>query len=714
MADNRKYLQVQTFFLAGAGVNLGDSTMTLQSFKKIDGTNITMSDFGTVGYGTLEPNTRVREESISFTGVVQNSNGTATLTGVKNVDFAYPYTETANFSKSHPGGVRFIITNTAGFYDNFANKNDDETINNVWTYTHDKNPKYDSQPASFADLDLIDKLYGDDTYLMVDGTNQMEADLNFGNHKGINLTDPTNPLDAANKEYVDAQVAAGAPAATTTQPGIVLIATQADFDNGIDTETIGPTTYYNMPTITQIKNGVNALTSTAFEDLTAGDPVGFTNLLADHVAKAAWAVRDQTTSISKTSSGGAVHSILEISPDKFIVAYYSNTNTGNLVCVTLDRATMQFTAGTPTTNIYSNTYRFELVKLDTDKFAFCATQSGAATVKVTVGTVSGTAITLGTETTVFTAAHNVSSVYAIQLATDSIALMTIEASANPLLLGISVSGTTPSLVDDINLSQLNAANAGISMVKIGTNKVACYQRTKVVVATLSGTWTQGTGITLTPSASGTVPLSAGMKSLANDTFYVISDNGGDIGLSYCTVSGTTITEAAFNTSFSSGGANSLAGLTTDGTYIYCYNQPASGTAALYRLSVSGADVIATQLYNISLGLDPNVYGGNFSNMNQVFAENPTSFLGLTSDTPISNQVVFKYHLQGMTDNFIGFARDTVSEGDTLIVETDINDNQSGLIPGMLYIPYQGDLQLTTDNTEPWKVVAENPTTVKIV
>lgn len=133
MATPRKYAQVQTFTLAGSGVSVAATSMTLSSFKDIDGVLLTMTDFGTKGYMTNEPNNSSFEEGISFSGVTQNSNGTATLTGIKSVLLKYPYTETTGFSKSHAGGTHVIVTNTSGFYNDFGNKINDEAITGYWT-----------------------------------------------------------------------------------------------------------------------------------------------------------------------------------------------------------------------------------------------------------------------------------------------------------------------------------------------------------------------------------------------------------------------------------------------------------------------------------------------------------------------------------------------------------------------------------------------------
>lgn len=108
----------QTYYLAGAGVTATQNTIQLTSFNTPDGTPITMSEIGTVGYGAMGVGTS-KLEDVSFTGVTQNSNGTATLTGVtRGVGFNFPYTQTLALELSHAGGSTFTVTNTAQFYYN--------------------------------------------------------------------------------------------------------------------------------------------------------------------------------------------------------------------------------------------------------------------------------------------------------------------------------------------------------------------------------------------------------------------------------------------------------------------------------------------------------------------------------------------------------------------------------------------------------------------
>lgn len=223
MTTNLKFVQAQTFTLAGSGVSQGDTTLTLVSFNGINGVALTMSNFGTIGYGTCEPSSGRNEEQISFTGITPNMDGTVTLTGIKSVLNISPYTETSSFSQGHPGATTFIISNTAGFYNTFANKENDEDITGVtW---------------------LVD--------------------------------DPTVSRQIANKEYVDGIAIAGSPPASEVLPGISMEATQAEVNAGTQSRVYMGTPYelFVNPAKLTTSALVGAINLTAGENITAGQTI---------------------------------------------------------------------------------------------------------------------------------------------------------------------------------------------------------------------------------------------------------------------------------------------------------------------------------------------------------------------------------------------------------------------------------------------------------
>lgn len=183
------YVQAQAFTLAGSGVIIGDTSIVLTSMKDIDGNNLTMANFGTKGYCTIEPGNGEFEEAITFSGITQNANGTATLTGVNTVLFLSPYTETAGLAKTHAGGTQLIVTNSAAFYSNFANASNPLTITAPWTFDVTT-----GRPRLSADVD----------------TAVAEELVGFG--------------------QLSRQAIAGAANASTTVKGLVELATQAELD----------------------------------------------------------------------------------------------------------------------------------------------------------------------------------------------------------------------------------------------------------------------------------------------------------------------------------------------------------------------------------------------------------------------------------------------------------------------------------------------------
>jgi len=158
MADNNKYIQAQKFRLSGSGISSSAVSITLQTFNLLDGTAITSSNIGSVAFGTLESGTS-KEEQISFTGITDNGNGTFTLTGVtRGLRFVAPYDEVSANKFSHAGGSIFVLSNTAGFYDRFAAKDNEETINQVWTFG--VTPKSTAGSPTIS-TELVTKAYAD-------------------------------------------------------------------------------------------------------------------------------------------------------------------------------------------------------------------------------------------------------------------------------------------------------------------------------------------------------------------------------------------------------------------------------------------------------------------------------------------------------------------------------------------------------------------------
>jgi microcystin-dependent protein len=162
------FVQARQFQLAGSGCSATDTSIVITGFTLPDGTTkITQAMFGTTGYGTLEPGTS-REESISFTGVTDNGDGTQTITGVtRGLQFQAPYTEDSDLKFKHAGSSAFVLSNTSAFYANtFLNTEDDQEVEGEITFnTLPKSGAGDPTDGSeFATKDYADGLGGATSY----------------------------------------------------------------------------------------------------------------------------------------------------------------------------------------------------------------------------------------------------------------------------------------------------------------------------------------------------------------------------------------------------------------------------------------------------------------------------------------------------------------------------------------------------------------------
>lgn len=149
--------------------------------RDLDNVKLVMSDFGTFPTVTVDPKLSGYEEIEGFTGITDNGDNTATLTGLsRDLQSKYPYTGTGT-GRTHGSGAVVVFSNNPQIYGRLA------APENVQTWTA-------VQTFSFSPI----------------------------------VPTPVGATDAANKAYVDSVAVAGAPNATESVKGIVELASQIE------------------------------------------------------------------------------------------------------------------------------------------------------------------------------------------------------------------------------------------------------------------------------------------------------------------------------------------------------------------------------------------------------------------------------------------------------------------------------------------------------
>ena len=124
-------------YRTASSISSTQTTITLTSFAEpVSGTKYTMAVLNSdIAYGTIAPQTNYTE-FISFTGITQNANGTATLTGVtRGLGRSYPYAETSALKQPHSAQSIFILSNSPSLYNEYVSKRNDQTISGINTFT---------------------------------------------------------------------------------------------------------------------------------------------------------------------------------------------------------------------------------------------------------------------------------------------------------------------------------------------------------------------------------------------------------------------------------------------------------------------------------------------------------------------------------------------------------------------------------------------------
>ncbi len=401
MADNFRFFQGQPYALNGSGALIGDTSIVLKSMKDIDGNSLSMAtDFGTIGFGTLEPGNGANEEQICFTGLTNNSNGTTTLTGVKSVTFAYPYTQTSGLLKTHAGSTSFIISNTSGFYDELTSKSDDETITGTWTFTNPNYPRMDTAtPAPTDDEQLATKKYVDDT--IIAGAPDASSTVKGISKLSTNPVSPTDPIAVGDNDTrmptqgeKDAMIGTSGTTPSTSNAFVDLDDTSVTsavskvvrgnasgkidsswLDSGVVTATsytFGESITAGMPVYLKVSDGKVYKASAASANEAFYNYVGIaletgsandvkTVAVTNGSIVSGLSLGNQTTSISSTAivtqsdvSGGSLLNFYTGNSSMFM--FISGTTQGNIEKFTLEfGANTGSGAGTATINLYEVT-----------------------------------------------------------------------------------------------------------------------------------------------------------------------------------------------------------------------------------------------------------------------------------------------------------------------------------------------------------------------
>lgn len=141
-----------TTYTLGNSISSTDNTILLSSFlEPVTGTPYTMALLNTdIAYGTIAPKT-TSSEFISFIGITQNANGTATLTGVtRGLAKKYPFTSSSAYKLPHAGQSQFIISDAPQVFEKYAALENDENITGTWDFM--AVPNTQSDPVSGDDL----------------------------------------------------------------------------------------------------------------------------------------------------------------------------------------------------------------------------------------------------------------------------------------------------------------------------------------------------------------------------------------------------------------------------------------------------------------------------------------------------------------------------------------------------------------------------------
>lgn len=134
MATNTKIVQTPAVALYSPVSPTATSAVITPYPKDLDGVKLTMSDFGTLPNATFDPKVSGYEEIVSFTGLIDNGDGTGTLTGItRDLQSKYPYTGSGT-GKQHGSSAVVVFSNNPQVQSRYPARDNDEIISGQWTF----------------------------------------------------------------------------------------------------------------------------------------------------------------------------------------------------------------------------------------------------------------------------------------------------------------------------------------------------------------------------------------------------------------------------------------------------------------------------------------------------------------------------------------------------------------------------------------------------
>lgn len=176
----------------GASVGSTDTTILLSSFKvPVSGADVTMALMNTdIVYGTIAPRTS-SSEFISFTGITQNANGTATLTGVtRGLNKTSPFTASSTFRLPHSGQSVFILSDAPQVFNKYMVNENAETVTGVKTFATGATPKVTDAPLTSTEV--VNKAYAD--ALVIAGAPDSSTSVKGIGRVSVAPVAPTTPI----------------------------------------------------------------------------------------------------------------------------------------------------------------------------------------------------------------------------------------------------------------------------------------------------------------------------------------------------------------------------------------------------------------------------------------------------------------------------------------------------------------------------------------